>query len=155
MLKKSCLASPSPRLLFLSSPFSDLSSSSTLIPPFLRDEGEFAFPSKSSSKYYASLVLCVILTRFQALRRSLKGEKDPNPKHHHISITPKSAIAILPPKKVSLMIPTQPPNHPEYCTYALYALHTFALPSFLPWPLGCFPPPFPFCVPHSWQKKKS
>lgn len=35
----------------------------------------------------------------QAIRRSLKGEKDP--KHHHISITPKSAIAILPPKKVS------------------------------------------------------
>jgi hypothetical protein len=29
----------------------------------------------------------------------LKGEKDP--KHHHISITPKSALAILPPKKVS------------------------------------------------------
>ncbi|KAJ5412038.1 uncharacterized protein N7487_006397 [Penicillium crustosum] len=28
----------------------------------------------------------------------MKGEKDP--KHHHISITPKSAIAILPPKKV-------------------------------------------------------
>ncbi|KAJ5748026.1 uncharacterized protein N7511_009722 [Penicillium nucicola] len=34
----------------------------------------------------------------KAIRRSLKGEKDP--KHHHISITPKSAIAILPPKKV-------------------------------------------------------
>ncbi|CAG8908926.1 unnamed protein product [Penicillium egyptiacum] len=34
----------------------------------------------------------------KAFRRSLKGEKDP--KHHHTSITPKSAIAILPPKKV-------------------------------------------------------
>ncbi|KAJ5659220.1 hypothetical protein N7507_005671 [Penicillium longicatenatum] len=34
----------------------------------------------------------------KAIRRSLKGEKDP--KHHHISITPKSALAILPPKKV-------------------------------------------------------
>ncbi|KAJ5942734.1 hypothetical protein N7516_002902 [Penicillium verrucosum] len=34
----------------------------------------------------------------KAFRRSLKGDKDP--KHHHISITPKSAIAILPPKKV-------------------------------------------------------
>ncbi|KAJ5447922.1 Phox/Bem1p [Penicillium cf. griseofulvum] len=33
----------------------------------------------------------------KAFRRSLKGEKDPK---HHISITPKSAIAILPPKKV-------------------------------------------------------
>ncbi|THC99207.1 hypothetical protein EYZ11_001295 [Aspergillus tanneri] len=32
--------------------------------------------------------------------RSLKGEKDPKPHHHHLSITPKSAIAILPPKKV-------------------------------------------------------
>ncbi|KAJ5571877.1 hypothetical protein N7535_005537 [Penicillium sp. DV-2018c] len=35
----------------------------------------------------------------KAFRRSLKGEKDP--KHHHISITPKSATSILPPKKVS------------------------------------------------------
>ncbi|PTU20255.1 hypothetical protein P175DRAFT_0510182 [Aspergillus ochraceoroseus IBT 24754] len=35
-----------------------------------------------------------------AIRRSLKGEKDPKPHHHHLSITPKSAIAILPPKKV-------------------------------------------------------
>lgn len=34
----------------------------------------------------------------KAIRRSLKGEKDSKP--HHISITPKSAIAILPPKKV-------------------------------------------------------
>ncbi|KAL1952467.1 hypothetical protein VTO42DRAFT_5294 [Malbranchea cinnamomea] len=34
----------------------------------------------------------------KAIRRSLKGEKEPKP--HHISITPKSAIAILPPKKV-------------------------------------------------------
>ncbi|KAI9933452.1 bud emergence protein 1 [Aspergillus wentii] len=36
----------------------------------------------------------------KAIRRSLKGEKDPKHHHHHISITPKSAIAILPPKKV-------------------------------------------------------
>lgn len=34
----------------------------------------------------------------KAIRRSLKGEKDTKP--HHVSITPKSAIAILPPKKV-------------------------------------------------------
>ncbi|KAJ5622157.1 hypothetical protein N7528_005389 [Penicillium herquei] len=34
----------------------------------------------------------------KAIRRSLKGEKDP--KHHHLSITPKSALAIIPPKKV-------------------------------------------------------
>ncbi|EGC48618.1 protein kinase [Histoplasma capsulatum var. duboisii H88] len=33
----------------------------------------------------------------KAIRRSLKGEKEPKPQH--ISITPKSAIAILPPKK--------------------------------------------------------
>ncbi|KAL3475284.1 hypothetical protein BJX99DRAFT_259574 [Aspergillus californicus] len=37
----------------------------------------------------------------KALRRSLKGEKDPKPHHHHhLSITPKTAVAILPPKKV-------------------------------------------------------
>lgn len=45
---------------------------------------------------------------FQAIRRSLKGEKEPK-HHHHISITPKSAIAILPPKKVSSPQP-QPPQ---------------------------------------------
>lgn len=33
----------------------------------------------------------------KAIRRSLKGDRDPKP---HISVTPKSAIAILPPKKV-------------------------------------------------------
>ncbi|EPS30754.1 hypothetical protein PDE_05706 [Penicillium oxalicum 114-2] len=36
----------------------------------------------------------------KAIRRSLKGEKDPRHHQHHVSITPKSAIAILPPKKV-------------------------------------------------------
>jgi bud emergence protein 1 len=43
-----------------------------------------------------------LLTRIpffqQALRRSIKGEKDARPQH--ISITPKSAVAIVPPKKV-------------------------------------------------------
>ncbi|KAH8690886.1 hypothetical protein BGW36DRAFT_389528 [Talaromyces proteolyticus] len=34
----------------------------------------------------------------KAIRRSLKGDRDSKP--HHVSITPKSAIAILPPKKV-------------------------------------------------------
>ncbi|KMU91396.1 Bem1p [Coccidioides immitis H538.4] len=34
----------------------------------------------------------------KAIRRSLKGDKDQKPQH--VSITPKSAIAILPPKKV-------------------------------------------------------
>lgn len=33
----------------------------------------------------------------QALRRSIKGEKENKP---HLSIAPKSAIAIIPPKKV-------------------------------------------------------
>lgn len=37
----------------------------------------------------------------QALRRSLKNDKE---KVNHISITPKSAIAIVPPKKVSLAL---------------------------------------------------
>ncbi|BDD54921.1 bud emergence protein 1 [Monascus purpureus] len=36
----------------------------------------------------------------KAIRRSLKGEKDHASRPHHISVTPKSAIAILPPKKV-------------------------------------------------------
>ncbi|KAL1962007.1 hypothetical protein VTN77DRAFT_698 [Rasamsonia byssochlamydoides] len=36
----------------------------------------------------------------KAIRRSLKGDRDSKPHHHHVSITPKSAIAILPPKKV-------------------------------------------------------
>ena len=35
----------------------------------------------------------------QAIRRSIKGERN-DTRPHHISITPKSAIAILPPKKV-------------------------------------------------------
>ena len=37
---------------------------------------------------------------FKALRRSIKGEKDQ--KAPHISIAPKSAVAIVPPKKVCL-----------------------------------------------------
>ncbi|KAJ2907304.1 bud emergence protein 1 [Zalerion maritima] len=36
---------------------------------------------------------------FQALRRSIKGEKD-NSKQAHVSIAPKTAVAIVPPKKV-------------------------------------------------------
>ncbi|TPX22238.1 bud emergence protein 1 [Coccidioides immitis] len=39
----------------------------------------------------------------KAIRRSLKGDKDQKPQH--VSITPKSAIAILPPKKVSVWFP--------------------------------------------------
>ncbi|EPE03622.1 map kinase activator [Ophiostoma piceae UAMH 11346] len=38
-----------------------------------------------------------LTTGIQALRRSIKGEKDPKP---HNSIAPKSAVAIVPPKKV-------------------------------------------------------
>lgn len=38
-----------------------------------------------------------IMRVFQALRRSIKGEKDAKP---HVSIAPKSALAIVPPKKV-------------------------------------------------------
>lgn len=37
----------------------------------------------------------------QALRRSIKGDKK-DLAHHHVSITPKSAVAIVPPKKVRL-----------------------------------------------------
>jgi len=39
-----------------------------------------------------------IMGFLKALRRSIKGDKDNKP---HISITPKSAVAIVPPKKVS------------------------------------------------------
>ncbi|CAG7938311.1 unnamed protein product [Penicillium nalgiovense] len=52
----------------------------------------------SFPKYYLVSFLINPVSKIKAFRRSLKGEKDP--KHHHISITPKSAIAILPPKKV-------------------------------------------------------
>lgn len=38
---------------------------------------------------------------WQAIRRSIKGG-GAEPKPHHLSITPKSAIAILPPKKVGV-----------------------------------------------------
>ncbi len=37
----------------------------------------------------------------QALRRSIKGEKDKGPQ---VSIAPKSAVAIVPPKKVSPIV---------------------------------------------------
>jgi hypothetical protein len=40
-----------------------------------------------------------VLTALPQFRRSMKGEKDSRP--HHISIPPKDAIAIVPPKKVS------------------------------------------------------
>ncbi|KAG5204572.1 MAP kinase activator [Trichophyton interdigitale] len=36
----------------------------------------------------------------KAIRRSLKGDKEKSQHHQHVSITPKSALAILPPKKV-------------------------------------------------------
>lgn len=41
---------------------------------------------------------------FQALRRSLKNDKE---RVNHISITPKSAVAIVPPKKVCGRRPTE------------------------------------------------
>lgn len=37
---------------------------------------------------------------FKALRRSIKGEKEGAAKSPHVSIAPKSALAIVPPKKV-------------------------------------------------------
>ncbi|BCR87120.1 phosphatidylinositol-3-phosphate-binding protein BEM1 [Aspergillus chevalieri] len=47
----------------------------------------------------------------KAIRRSLKGDKDPKPHHHHLSLTPKSAIAILPPKKVIKALYDYHPDH--------------------------------------------
>ncbi|KAK2739583.1 bud emergence protein 1 [Myotisia sp. PD_48] len=54
----------------------------------------------------------------KAIRRSLKGEKDN--KHHHVSITPKSAIAILPPKKVikALYDHTPAPDKPHELAFS-------------------------------------
>jgi hypothetical protein len=50
---------------------------------------------------WTPLTMCIL----QALRRSLKnGDKD---KVNHISITPKSAIAIVPPKKVCDCLPPE------------------------------------------------
>lgn len=45
----------------------------------------------------------------QGIRKSLKGEKTDSyqgPKLSHISITPKSAVTIQPPKKVGLFLPS-------------------------------------------------
>jgi bud emergence protein 1 len=42
---------------------------------------------------------------FKALRRSIKGEKDGKP---HVAIAPKSAVAIVPPKKVRYYSPPGP-----------------------------------------------
>ena len=42
---------------------------------------------------------------FQALRRSIKGEKDKLPQ---INLAPKSAVAIVPPKKVNILNPPSP-----------------------------------------------
>jgi hypothetical protein len=44
---------------------------------------------------------------FQALRRSIKGEKD----KPQIAIAPKSAVAIVPPKKVRRLGLTPLPSH--------------------------------------------
>ncbi|EGE09615.1 hypothetical protein TEQG_08555 [Trichophyton equinum CBS 127.97] len=43
---------------------------------------------------------CIPANRYKAIRRSLKGDKEKSQHHQHVSITPKSALAILPPKKV-------------------------------------------------------
>lgn len=47
----------------------------------------------------------------QALRRSIKGEKE----KPQISITPKSAIAIVPPKKVG--------SSPHPCLHGMHLMH--------------------------------
>ena len=63
--------------------------------------GVFAVQSSTQESEKSSGLTNMSL--LQALRRSIKGaEKDP--KGQHISITPKSAIAIVPPKKVRLYV---------------------------------------------------
>lgn len=59
----------------------------------------------------------------QALRRSIKGEKDAKP---HVSIAPKSALAIVPPKKVRHRNQPPPPKSqlgfPVSCCASCFAL---------------------------------
>ncbi|KAI9704856.1 MAG: bud emergence protein 1 [Candelina mexicana] len=54
----------------------------------------------------------------KALRRSIKGDKT-DTKLHHISITPKSAVAIIPPKKVirALYDYDADPEHPQELSF--------------------------------------
>ena len=55
--------------------------------------------SKSTRELLTSdCTIANLLRAIQALRRSIKGDKDKNPQ---IGIGPKSAVAIVPPKKVS------------------------------------------------------
>jgi bud emergence protein 1 len=54
----------------------------------------------------------------KAIRRSLKGDKEPKPQH--ISITPKSAIAIVPPKKVIKALYNYEPDKKDIHALALH-----------------------------------
>lgn len=68
-------------------------------------------PCRDLRQGYYEITTDKSLVLVQAIRRSLKGDKDPRPHHQshhhspHLSLTPKSAIAILPPKKVSFSDP--------------------------------------------------
>ncbi|KAJ5675721.1 hypothetical protein N7462_008618, partial [Penicillium macrosclerotiorum] len=73
-----------------------------------------------------------------AIRRSLKGEKEPKHHPHHISITPKSALAILPPKKVRTLPPLEtldplwhliPPPSPPRLSWCLGLLRSLSCPA--------------------------
>lgn len=60
-----------------------------------------------------------VMRAYKALRRSIKGEKEGKPPH--VSIAPKSALAIVPPKKV---------RHS-----AMHTICQYPQPKQLSWPL--------------------
>lgn len=69
---------------------------------------EFSWPSRTThlNTAVSSFWQLTMSRGFKALRRSIKGgEKDSKP---HITIQPKSAVAIVPPKKVCLRTRCQP-----------------------------------------------
>ncbi|MCJ1415861.1 bud emergence protein 1 [Xylographa parallela] len=77
----------------------------------------------------------------KAIRRSMKGGKD-DPRPHHISITPKSAIAILPPKKVIKALfdyEPEPQNHEELAFHKGDFFHVISREDDQQWYEACNP----------------
>jgi hypothetical protein len=62
-----------------------------------KDKQTNSLATKSRTKREKKKTKLTAMGLVQALRRSMKGEKE---KQHSISITPKAAVAIVPPKKV-------------------------------------------------------
>lgn len=64
--------------------------------------------------------------RFQALRRSIKGDKDKS----QVSVAPKAAVAIVPPKKVCQADASD--SELPYCPSFLYRKRTHCREAFIP-----------------------